>query len=164
MPVGKRLNKQKSGDKMLEIKPIHLMQAKDFIKRYHRHNIPPVGGKFAIACWDSDTMCGVAICGRPVARHCDDGETLEIYRNCTDGTPNACTKLYGACQRIARDMGYKRIITYTLLSENGASLRAAHFRDHGKAGSIEWSGTRKRTYYISPKEMKRKWLYPIKPD
>ena len=78
---------------MLEIKPIHLMQAKDFIKRYHRHNIPPVGGKFAVACWDDDTMCGVAICGRPIARHSDDGETLEIYRNCTDGTPNACTKV-----------------------------------------------------------------------
>ena len=113
---------------MLEIKPIHLVQAKDFIKRYHRHNIPPVGGKFAVACWDDDKICGGAICGRPIARHSDDGETLEIYRNCTDGTPNACTKLYGACQRIARDMGYKRIITYTLLSESGASLRAANFR------------------------------------
>ena len=42
------------------------------------------------------------------------------------------------------------------------SLRAANFRDYGEAGGIEWSGTRKRAYYISPKEMKRKWLYLIK--
>ena len=99
---------------MLVIRPIHLAQAKIFVEKYHRHNIPPVGGKFAIACWNNDELCGVAICGRPVSRYSDDGDTLEIYRNCTNGTHNACSKLYGACQRIARDMGYRKIITYTL--------------------------------------------------
>ena len=106
---------------MLTIGPIHLAPA------------PPVGGKFAVACHDDGRMCGVAICGRPVARRLDDGTTLEIYRNCTDGTRNACSKLYGACQRIARDMGYKRVITYTLASENGASLRASNFKSCGEA-------------------------------
>lgn len=96
---------------MLTIGPIHLAPAQAFVKEYHRHSIPPVGGKFAVACHDDGRMCGVAICGRPVARRLDDGTTLEIYRNCTDGTRNACSKLYGACQRIARDMGYKRVIT-----------------------------------------------------
>ena len=144
---------------MLEIKPIHLAAARDFVKKYHRHNIPPVGGKFAVACYDDDRLCGVAICGRPVARRLDDGETLEIYRNCTDGTQNACSKLYGTCQRIARDMGYKRVITYTLESENGASLRAANFECCGKCGGKEWTGSRRRDYYVSPKEMKTKWLF-----
>ena len=50
--------------------------------RYHRHSIPPVGGKFAVACYDGDNLCGVAICGRPVARYLDDGLTLEILRCC----------------------------------------------------------------------------------
>lgn len=70
----------------LKIRPIHLAEARDFVKQHHRHNIPPVGGKFAVAVYESDRLCGVAICGRPTARRSDDGLTLEIYRNCTDGT------------------------------------------------------------------------------
>lgn len=93
---------------MLEIRPTHLKPAREFVGKYHRHNIPPVGGKFAISCFEGERLCGVAICGRPTARKLDDGTTLEIYRNCTDGTRNACTKLYGACVRIARDMGDTR--------------------------------------------------------
>ena len=145
------------GSKMLSIKPIHLKEAREFIKQYHRHNIPPVGGKFAVACYDGDRLCGVAMCGRPTARYSNDGVTLEIYRNCTDGTYNACSKLYGACIRIARGMGYTRIITYTLASELGASLKAANFTYCGEAGGVAWTGTRKRDYYISPEEMKNRW-------
>lgn len=130
---------------MLEIRPTHLKPAREFVGKYHRHNIPPVGGKFAISCFEGERLCGVAICGRPTARKLDDGATLEIYRNCTDGTRNACTKLYGACVRIARDMGYKKVITYTLESENGASLRAANFTFAGSAGGIAWTGTRRTT-------------------
>lgn len=74
---------------MLEIRPTHLKPAREFVGKYHRHNIPPVGGKFAISCFESERLCGVAICGRPTARKLDDGATLEIYRNCTDGTRNA---------------------------------------------------------------------------
>lgn len=124
----------KGGAGMLKIKPIHLRAAREYVAQNHRHNIPPVGGKFAIACFDEERLCGVAICGRPTARKLDNGETLEIYRNCTDGTRNACSKLYGACIRIGRDMGYREIITYTLESENGASLKAANFIYEGAAG------------------------------
>lgn len=60
----------------LNIKPCHLRAARDYVGRYHRHSIPPVGGKFAVACYDGDRLCGVAICGRPVARYLDDGLTL----------------------------------------------------------------------------------------
>lgn len=143
---------------MLKIRPIHLKAAGEYVKQYHRHNIPPVGGKYAVACYDNDRLCGVAICGRPVSRRLDDGITLEIYRCCTDGTINACSKLYGACCRVARDMGYERIITYTLESESGASLRASGFKCDGSAGGTEWTGTRKRSYYVSPKEMKNRWV------
>lgn len=146
---------------MLIIKPIHLKSAKEYVKQHHRHNIPPVGGKFAISCFDGETLCGVAICGRPTARRLDNGETLEIYRNCTDGTMNACSKLYGACLRIAKAMGYKKVITYTLKSENGASLKASNFLYSGEAGGVAWTGKRKRNYYISPEEMKNRWEYLI---
>ena len=92
----------------LNIKPCHLRAARDYVGRYHRHSVPPVGGKFSVACYDGDRLCGVAICGRPVARYLDDGLTLEILRCCTDGTGNACSKLYGACCRIGFFMGYDR--------------------------------------------------------
>lgn len=141
----------------LSIRPIHLAPAKQYIKEHHRHNIPPTGGKFAVACYDGERLCGVAICGRPTARRSDNGVTLEIYRNCTDGTKNACSKLYGACLRIAKDMGYKRVITYTLDSENGASLKASNFVCEGTAGGVEWTGDRKREYFIAPKELKKRW-------
>lgn len=142
---------------MLRIAPIHLKEASEFVKQYHRHNIPPVGGKFAVACYDDDRLCGVAICGRPTARRSDNGTTLEIYRNCTDGTRNACSKLYGACARIAWDMGYDRIVTYTLASENGASLKASNFLFEGEAGGLAWTGERHRNHYVSPEEMKNRW-------
>ncbi len=47
-------------------------------------------------------------------------------------------QLYGACARVARDMGYKWVITYTLVSESGASLKASGFRDCGEAGGVSW--------------------------
>lgn len=145
----------------LEIVPIGLKGARAYVAHYHRHNIAPVGGKFAIAVMDGADLHGVAICGRPVSRHLDDGRTLEIYRNCTDGTRNACSKLYGACLRIARNMGYHRVITYTLESENGASLKASNFVCEGEAGGEKWTGSRKRDYYVSPPEKKRRWVYRL---
>lgn len=65
---------------MLEIRPCHLRDAKEYVRQFHRHSIPPVGGKFAISCYDGDWLCGVLISGRPVSRKLDDGETLEIIR------------------------------------------------------------------------------------
>ena len=142
----------------LEIRPISLHEANDFVKEYHRHNIPTVGGKFAIACYYADVLVGVAICGRPISRYLDDGKTLEIYRNCTNGTRNACSKLYSASCRVAFSMGYERVITYTLASENGASLKASAFTDCGECGGKEWTGKRKRNYDVAPKEMKHRWI------
>ena len=142
---------------MLKIKPITIKNAKEFVKQHHRHNIPPIGGQFAISCYSDDTLCGVAICGHPVARKLCDGGTLEIYRCCTDGTRNTCTKLYGAVLRIAKNMGYNRVITYTLQSENGAPLKASNFTFEGEAGGLQWTGERKRNYYVAPEEMKNRW-------
>ena len=70
-------------------------------------------------------LVGAAIAGRPVSRMLDNGQTIEVTRLVSDGTPNACSCLLGAMRRVARAMGYARIITYTLASESGTSLRAA---------------------------------------
>lgn len=112
----------------LVIVPISFRSACAFIAALHRHNKPPRGMKFAIGCADETGLRGVATAGRPIARSLDDGLTLEINRTCTDGCPNANSFLYGAARRIAHEMGYQRVITYTEEGESGASLRAAGFR------------------------------------
>lgn len=109
------------------IRPVTFRQACAFVASLHRHNKPPRGHKFSVALWDGDRMVGVGMAGRPVARHFDDGTTLEINRTCTDGTANANSMIYGAIRRAAFAMGYRRVITYTQADESGSSLRAAGF-------------------------------------
>ena len=123
----------------LSIKPIILREANAYVAQNHRHNIPTSGHKWSLACYDDDKLCGVAIAGQPIARKLDDGLTIEVRRVCTDGTYNACSKLYGACARVAKEMGYRRIITYTLQSEPGTSLTASGWRNCGEAGGESWN-------------------------
>lgn len=141
---------------MLHIRPITFRKAAEFVNQNHRHHKAPRGNKFSIACYNDENLVGVAICGRPVGRYLDDGLTCEITRVCTDGTPNACSKLYGACCRIAKEMGYERIITYILESEDGASVKASNFICEGTAGETHWTGVRDRGQSI-PAEMKTRW-------
>lgn len=138
------------------IRPITFRQACDFVSQHHRHHRPTVGCKFSVGLFDEDQLVGVAICGRPVSRKLDDGLTCEINRLCTDGTKNACSMLYGACCRVAKEMGYEKVITYILESENGASLKASNFICEGIAGGLKWNGSRDtgREY---PHEMKTRW-------
>ena len=143
----------------MHIAPCTLKDANEFVFTYHRHHKPCTGQKFSISVRDEYGMIhGVAICGRPVSRYLDDGYTLEINRLCTDGTRNACSMLYGACARAAKAMGYKRVITYILESENGASLKASNFRDDGIAGGTMWTGKRSGRDNGVPKELKRRFV------
>ena len=153
---------------MLEIRPITLRAANAYVREKHRHNLPTNGHKFSIACYDGERLCGVAIAGQPVARKLDDGLTIEIRRVCTDGTYNACSILYGACARCAKAMGYKRVITYTLKSEPGTSLKASGFRNDGEAGGTSWNMPSRPREVIQtnllgderkyPDEMKIRWV------
>ena len=119
---------------MLEIIPMTLAEANQFVSDHHRHHKPVVGHKFSIGVSDGRNVRGVAIVGRPVARFLDNGLTLEVNRCCTDGVKNGCSMLYSSAWRAARALGYKRLITYILSDENGASLRASNWRLIGEAG------------------------------
>lgn len=110
---------------MLTIRPLDLKTANLFVCANHRHNGKVLIHRFSIGVYDEETLCGVAIVGNPSARRLDDGATVEVYRVCTDGTRNACSMLYGRCARIAKEMGYRKIITYILESELGISLKAS---------------------------------------
>lgn len=110
----------------LHLVPVSLAQANEHVAAWHRHNRPVPGAKFCIGAADTDgVLRAVAIVGRPVARHFDDGLTLEVCRVATDGTHNANSMLYGAAARATFALGYGRLITYTLADESGSSLRAS---------------------------------------
>ena len=146
----------------LEIVPINLNEAKAYVAKFHRHHKPPVGHKFSLAVADpTGTVRGVAIIGRPVARHLDNGWTLEVTRCCTDGVRNGCSILYGAAWRVTKAMGYKRLITYTLPNEGGASLRGAGWKCLGERGGGNWN-KKSRPRLDTTKELQgQKWLWEI---
>jgi hypothetical protein len=141
----------------LEVQPVEFSEACQFVAQYHRHHKPPAGCKFCIAVSDGSRIVGVAIVGRPVARMSDNGWTLEVTRCCTDGTKNACSALYAACWRAARAMGYRKLITYTLPEEGGTSLRAAGWREIGRAGGGSWSRRERPRIDTHPLQEKLRW-------
>lgn len=115
----------------LHLCPVSFEEACAFVVLHHRHHPAPQGHKFSIGVAAGVDVVGVAIVGRPVARHFDDGNTLEVTRSCTDGSDaarNANSMLYAAAWRVARNLGYTRLITYTQEGESGTSLLAAGYR------------------------------------
>ena len=139
---------------MLELTPISLKAANEYVNAHHRHHKAVTGHKFSIGCSQNGLLVGVVIVGRPVSRFLDDGYTLEVNRLCTLGVKNACSILYAAAARAARAMGYRKIITYILQSESGGSLKAAGWNCTGLAGGKEWTGKRKPPIPLYPQEMK----------
>jgi len=134
----------------LSVTPVTLREANEFVFNFHRHNKPTQGGKFAIGALYNDVVVGVAIVGRPVSAILDNGYTAEVTRLCVndDAPKNSCSFLYGRCWRIWQQMGGKKIITYTLQSESGSSLKGAGWQIKGevkphdrwtkRGGTREW--------------------------
>lgn len=141
-----------------QIVPLPLDEANAFVVKHHRHHGRVVGHKFSLAVSDeAGNVRGVAIVSRPVSRRLDDGLTLEVTRVATDGAKDACSSLYGAARRAAFALGYKRLVTYTLASENGASLRAAGYRLIGEAGGGSWSVPSRPRVDKHPLQKKLRW-------
>lgn len=141
----------------MEIVPISPPEANEFVRQNHRHHAPVPGCKFCLAASDGEKIVGVAIVGRPVARLLDDGWTLEVNRTCTDGTRNANSILYGAAWRAAKALGYRKLITYTLPEEGGASLRGAGWRCLGECGGGTWNRSARPRVDLHPLQTKIKW-------
>lgn len=144
----------------LALQPITLPEAQRFIRDHHRHHGAPVGWKFGVAINDGASVVGVITVGRPVARHYDDGATLEVSRCCVlPGVQNGASMLYGAAWRAAKALGYQRLITYTLATEPGTSLRAAGWREvyTTKARSGGWDCPSRPRVDIHPLGQKTLW-------
>jgi hypothetical protein len=121
------------------IERLELDEANAFVREHHRHHKPVIGHLFSIGASLDGRIVGVSIIGRPVSRRRDDGVTSEVTRLCTDGTPNACSFLYGASARASFALGFKRIGTYILATEPGTSLMATNWRLIGETPGRSWS-------------------------
>lgn len=137
--------------------PMTLREARAFVAQHHRHHRPPQGGLFAIGAALKQAVVAVVIVGRPVARMLADGFTAEVTRLCSDGTRDACSLLYAAAWRAARAMGYRRLVTYTLATESGASLRAAGWKLIGSAGGGSWNRAERPRVDLHPTQSKLRW-------
>lgn len=120
----------------LRLAPLTLRRANDFVAEHHRHSGRTVrnGGRFAVAALCDGEIVGVAIVGNPISATLMDGVTAEVTRVCAchDAPKNTCSFLLGRCWRIWQQMGGKRMVTYTLQSESGASLRGAGWKIVGE--------------------------------
>jgi hypothetical protein len=140
------------------IVPITLRQANEFVTQHHRHHKPTQGHKWSVGLMSDGELVGVAIVGRPVARGSDNGLTAEVTRLCTNGVKNGCSMLYGACARVAREMGYVKIQTYILDSELGVSLKATGWVMEAMTAGGQWKytgGKERRT--DQPTDKKQRW-------
>ena len=138
--------------------PLELKQANAFVMNFHRHHQPVYRDKFRFGCEVEGYLRGVIQCARPVSRMLDDGKTIEVVRCCTDGTPNVCSFLYSRAIKIAKIMGYYRIITYTLDSENGASLKASGFIFDGFTNGGSWNRLSRPRNTTAPTNVKKRWI------
>lgn len=141
----------------LSIVPCSIGDAREYVRQFHRHLDPPLSGFFAVAVAEGERVCGVAIVGRPVAKGLDDGWTADVTRCATDGTPHAPSKLYAACWRAARALGYRRMGTYTLASEPGTSLRAAGWRELYRVAGRSWDCPSRPRVDRAPLQDKIRW-------
>lgn len=149
---------------MLTVVPCTLAQANTYIAEKHRHHKPVTASRFALAVADeSGKVRGVAIVGLPVARaYCPALAwwAAEIRRVATDGCKNACSMLYASAWRATRNIGYKRLITYTLETESGASLRAAGWRRVARCRARSWDTPRWRRE-PTPASTISKWRWEV---
>jgi hypothetical protein len=139
------------------IVPCTIGDATAFVRQHHRHRRRVTGALFAVAIAEGLEVRGVGIAGRPVARGLQDGWTVEIIRVCTDGARNACSMIYGALRRAAIALGYKRVITYTLATEPGASLKASGFRIVADVRGRSWNCPTRPRVDREPHQAKLRW-------
>lgn len=140
---------------------VELKTANDFVARFHRHHKPVVGHRFSIGAEHDGKLVGCVIVGRPVARQVDQLNIAEVTRLVTDGTPNACSYLYGQAARAAKELGFLSIQTFILQTESGISLKASGWKNAGMTKAGTWQ-TRDKRRTDQPAEQKVKWIKLLK--
>lgn len=147
-------------NKTLTAVPLELKTANEFVSSLHRHHEAVHRDKFRCGAIDeSGKLRAVIQCARPVARRLDDGKTIEVVRLCSDGYENACSFLYSRMARVAKELGYKKIITYILETESGASLRASGWIcEKDVCGGGSWNAPSRPRETTAPQCKKQRWV------
>lgn len=148
----------------MQVRWIPQKEANEFVVRLHRHHGKFVGAITCVGAYDNGVLVGVSVLSRPVSRRIDYRSVVEVTRLCTDETKNACSKLYGASARIARELGFEKIQTYILQSESGVSLIAAGWQlEAENVGGESWNGRSHETVSLfgvdekRPREKKKRY-------
>jgi hypothetical protein len=148
----------------LDLAPVTLATARAFVAAHHRHHSkPPPGWRWGHAVRNGAEVVGVAMVGRPVARAFDHHQVVEVNRLCIDPglhpavVRHAASKLYGAAAREARRRGFRRIVTYTLESESGVSLRAAGWEPRALTRGGSWNRPARPRETRAPTCQKMRW-------
>lgn len=144
--------------------PLELAAANEFVSDLHRHHDPVYRDKFRVGALVDGKLVGVVQVGRPVSRYLDNGENIEVVRLCTDGTKNVCSFLYAKAARIAKEMGYKKIITYILESESGASLKAAGWEQETVTNGGDWNRKSRPRNTTAPTVPKKRYVRILKEE
>lgn len=153
----------------VDIVPLTLPAANAVVTRLHRHHAAIPGGFSWFCCGAvvDGQLVGCAIAGRPTNRNNDDGQTVEVLRLASDGTANVCSALLGACARAAKAIGASRIITYTLSTESGISLRGAGWIcEDADTGKSWWGHAGSRTPAVIREHLsvgKARWALHFRP-
>lgn len=144
--------------------PLERPEACEFVDKLHRHHQGVKQDKFRIGAEVDGQLVGVIQVGRPVSRALDDGKTLEVVRLCTDGTRNACSFLYSRAARVAKELGYEKIITYILDSESGDSLKATGWHKEADIRGKSWNCPSRPRTTTAPTCNKQRWVKILKED
>ena len=108
----------------LTVRPIVRDKALAWL-RQHRHLPPPRNSwLLGAAVCEGERLCAIATVERP-ARMAQDGVTACVSRLCTDRTEHAASKALAAVTRACLALGYRRVLSYTLLGEAGTCYLAA---------------------------------------
>lgn len=142
--------------------PLELKTANEYVNMLHRHHDAVYRDKYRVGAMLNGMLVGVVQVGRPVSRMLDDGKTVEVVRLCTNGTKDVCSFLYSKAARIAKEMGYERIITYILDSEQGTSLKACGWHKDGETRGEGWSRPSRPRCTTAPTVPKQRFIKILK--
>lgn len=115
----------------LQLRPLTLLRAaRRFADQWHSHLDRPHGAIVAVGVESAGELVCVALLGRPPARLLQGaGNVAEVIRVASDGTTrHAASKALAAITRAGLDLGWRRLVSYTLLGEAGTIYRACGWR------------------------------------
>ena len=147
----------------VQLKPIPLRVANDFLDQHGAELGAVRGCKFSIGAYVGPVLVGVVVVERPKARHLDDGWTLELSRLNTCHGRDVASTLVSAATRAAFAMGTRYVLAYAAPTDGGEPYQAAgwvRMEADGKpvdCGGGEWSRPSRRRQPVTSPDRKHRW-------